>query len=184
MTSKAAPKVSKKAKDTTAKKAGPKLVTADLKGVGHNSGEKSPEAIKCLEELVHIEAQKKALAKGALQVRNRLKSEFGILSTSVARELALRKLDPDVRVQVETNHEDFKKMLGYQAQLDFVAGQTQPTEASAKAQPSEAELAGNGDEEGFEVSGEGEAEDQTQGQHEMPPVPENLRRPGVITREG
>jgi hypothetical protein len=174
MTSKAAPKSSKK--DGTAKKAGPKLVVADLKpGIGHNSGEKNPEAIKCIEELMQFQAQKKSIAKAERDVRNRLKSEFGILSTSVAREVALRKLDPDVRVQVESNHEDFKKMLGYQPQLDFVAGQTQPTAASAKAQPSEAELADKGDDEGFEVN---EDEGENGNQHGLPQVS------GVITREG
>lgn len=139
MTDKAAPKGKK---HTAEKATGPKLVAKDITpGIGHNhpnNGEKNPEAVKCLEELMEYQEQKKAIAKAERDVRNRLKSEFGILASSVAREVALRKLDADVRVQVETNHEDFKKMLGYQPSLDFVNGVA--TEASAKAQPKEADL--------------------------------------------
>lgn len=142
MNDRAAPKRKKPAKDKATKKVpGPKLVTV-APGIGHNgphTGEKNPEAIKCMDELIEFQAQKKALAKAERDVRNRLKTEFGILASSVAREVALRKLDADVRVQVETNHEDFKKMLGYQPQLDFADGST-PTNASVKAQPKEAEL--------------------------------------------
>src|SRR5262249_47280588 len=113
-----------------------------------------------------------------LQIRNRLKSEFGIMQTSVSRELALRKLDPDVRVQVESNHEDFKKMLGYQPQLDFSGAQ--PTKASEAQQPTEAELA---DKQGFKVEDAG-----SEGETMMPEQPEFLRRSqkptGVIERQG
>ena len=141
MKDRAAPKAKASKKDTETKKVpGPKLVAKDIKpGIGHNhTGEKNPEAIKCLEELMGFQVQKKAIAKAERDVRNRLKTEFGILASSVAREVALRKLDEDVRVQVETNHEDFKKMLGYQPSLDFGTGLA--TEASVKAQPSEAQL--------------------------------------------
>lgn len=181
MTDKAAPKASKGKKDATAKKAGPKLVATDKPGIGHNSGEKNPEAIKCIDELMQFQAQKKSIAKAERDVRNRLKSEFGILSTSVAREIALRKLDPDVRVQVESNHEDFKKMLGYQPQLDFAGDK--PTDASVKAQPSEAKLhdvRGDKTAESFEV----EDGEQEEGEDALS-IPENLRRtPGVISRQG
>lgn len=171
MTDKAAPKAKKPKKGEDTKVPGPKTVTIKAPGVGHNSentGEKNPEAIKCLDELMAIEAQKKSLAKASRDVRNRLKSEFHILASSVSRELSLRKLDADVRVQVESNHEDFKKMLGYQPSLDFAGAQ--PTDASLKAQPPEAKLAERNTEpsrtkpaEGFKVEGE--------------PT-------GVITREG
>lgn len=141
-TDKAAPKAKKptKAKAKDEKKVpGPKLVAKDIvPGIGHNgpyTGEKNPEAVKCLDELLAIQVQKKALGKAERDVRNRFKSEFGILASSVSRELTLRKLDTDVRVQVETNHEDLKKMLGYQPSLDFTG--TGITTASAKAQPSE-----------------------------------------------
>lgn len=139
---KAAPKGKTTSKDKAAKQPGPKLVAKDITpGIGHNgphTGERNPEAVKCLDELLAIQVQKKALGKAERDVRNRFKTEFGILASSVSRELALRKLDTDVRVQVETNHEDLKKMLGYQPSLDFTNGVA--TTASAKAQPSEAEL--------------------------------------------
>lgn len=148
MTDKNAPKSNKPAKDKGAKKApGPKLVAKDVTpGVGHNSvpnnGEKNPEAIAMFDELYQLESvQKKAIAKACRDLRNGLKTKFNILSSSVARELALRKLDADVRVQVETNHDDFKRMLGYQPSLDFTNGVA--TTASAKAQPSEGELERN-----------------------------------------
>lgn len=177
MTDKAAPKAKKSKKDEVAKVPGPKLVAKNIvPGVGHNSnnGEKNPEAIKCLDELMGIEAQKKALAKASRDVRNRLKSEFHILASSVSRELSLRKLDADVRVQVESNHEDFKKMLGYQPSLDFVNGVA--TTASQKAQGSEGAEGRNtepnrtahkpqAEEKGFEVDN-------------------NEKDSGVITREG
>jgi hypothetical protein len=150
-------KVPPKAKKDKAEKkpAGPKPVA----NIGHNSnGEISPEAVNLINEIMAFQDQKKSIAKAERDCRNRLKTEFGILSTSVAREVALRKLDPDVRVQVESNHEDFKKMLGYQPQLDFVEGT--PTKASQKAQPSEAALAGGNAGAGFEVNDdEDDAED-------------------------
>lgn len=171
MTDKAVPKASKK--KAKAKKPGPKIVPP---GIGHNSGEQHPEVIKKILELMAFAAQKKSIAKAERDVRNSLKTEFGVMASSVAREIALRKLDPDVRVQVETNHEDLKKMLGYQPQLDFVAGA--PTQASVKAQPDEAALAQKAPtfavEEGEDDGGE-EAEEDA----EAP-----ARRPGVITREG
>lgn len=183
MTDKAAPKAKKPKKDEVTKVPGPKVVIAKTAdgSIGHNSGEnngeKNPEAVKCLDELMAIEAQKKALAKASRDVRNRLKSEFHILASSVSRELSLRKLDADVRVQVETNHEDFKKMLGYQPSLDFSGAQ--PTDASLKAQPSEAELTERNteptrgkalkpDDKGFHVEGAAEGKEGA----------------GVITREG
>lgn len=139
MTDKPAPKPKKEKKEKEAKVPGPKLVIAT--GVGHNSGntgEKNPEAIKLLEEIMGYQTQKKAIAKAERDARNRLKTEFHILASSVSREVSLRKLDADVRVQVETNHEDFKKLVGYQPSLDFAGAK--PTDASVKAQPSEAEL--------------------------------------------
>lgn len=175
MTDRAAPKPKKDkpAKDAN-KVAGPKLVDKDLKGVGHNhpplTGEKNPEAIKIMEEIIALEAQKKSIVKAVGTLRNRLRTEFAILASSVSRELSLRKLHIDVRVQVETNHDDFKKMLGYQPSLDFTGAK--PTDASLKAQPSEAKLAERTTEPVRRAPGttdheEGDDEDQ-----------------GVITREG
>lgn len=171
MTDKAAPKAKAKKKDKETKVPGPKLVSKDINhGVGHNSntGEKNPEATKCLEELMALQAQKKTIARAERDIRNRLKSEFSILASSVSREISLRKLDPDVRVQVETNHEDFKKMVGYQPSLDFVNGVA--TEASQKAQaretePNRAAQKSHATEKSFSVEG-------------------TEKEGGVITREG
>lgn len=182
MTDKVPPKTKTAKKAAAAKKPAPKAAIASM---GHNSGEKHPEVIKKILELMAFATQKKSIAKAERDVRNSLKTEFGILSSSVAREIALRKLDPDVRVQVETNHEDLKKMLGYQPQLDFVAGVA--TQASVKAQPSEDDLKAK---ESFKVEGddngpeEQELSDEAPEEEETPPVPDNLKRPGVITREG
>lgn len=140
MTDRVPPKPKKPTKDKDAKATGPRLVDKDIKsGIGHNgaphTGEKNPEAIKCLEELMGYQEKKKAIATAERDIRNRLKSEFGILASSVAREVSLRKLDPDVRVQVETNHDDFKKMIGYQPSLCFVNGQaTLATQKAVEAQ--------------------------------------------------
>lgn len=141
MTDRAAPKAKKPAKDTGKKTPGPKLVDKDIKpGVGHNgapmTGEKNPEAVKIVDEIIALEGQKKSVGKAIGTLRNRLRTEFSILASSVSREIALRKLDPDVRVQVETNHEDFKKMLGYQPSLDFQDGIA--TSATNKAVASDA----------------------------------------------
>jgi hypothetical protein len=142
MTDRAPPKGKKPAKGKTAKKApGPKMAIV-TPGVGHNNppytGEKNPRACELFTELEDYAKQKKAIAKAERDARNALKSECGILASSVAREMAMRKLDSDVRVQVETNYEDTKKMTGYQPSLDFAG--TKPTDASVKAQPKEAEL--------------------------------------------
>ena len=140
MTDKVAPKPKHQDKTKDVKIPGPKLVDKDLNpGLGHNSnnGEKNPEAIKLLEEIMALQKQKKSIAASERDLRNRLKAEFSILASSVSREISLRKLDPDVRVQVETNHEDFKKMVGYQPSLDFVNGVA--TIAAQKAQARETE---------------------------------------------
>lgn len=139
MTDRAAPKSKKPAKDKATGTPGPKLVDKNAHpGIGHNepphTGEKNPEAVKIVDEIIALEKQKKSIGKAVGTLRNRLRTEFSILASSVARELALRKLDADVRVQVETNHEDFKKMLGYQPSLDFQDGVA--TMASQKAQAS------------------------------------------------
>lgn len=141
MTDKVPPKPKRTSKIDGKVLPGPKLVSTDVKpAIGHNSnnGEKHPEVIKRIEELMAFQGQKKAIAKAERDVRNSLKTEFNILSSSIAREIAMRKLDPDVRVQVEVNYEDLKKMTGYQPSLDFSG--SNPTDASVKAQPSEEKL--------------------------------------------
>lgn len=147
MTDRAAPKAkTTKGKKAAKKPTGPKLVASNVKpGVGHNSnGEVVPGFVNLVDELLAINAQKKALGEAERTLRNKAKSEFGVLSGVLAHEMRLRKMDSDVRVQFESNHQDVKKMLGYQPELDFVGGT--PTKASVAVQPTEAELAArNGD---------------------------------------
>ncbi len=106
--------------------------------LGHNSGEVVPGLVNLVDEIMSISDRKKALAKAERDCRNRAKTEFGVLAGVLAHEIRLRKMDKDVRVQFESNHQDVKTMLGYQAELDFVGGT--PTKASLKQQPTEAEL--------------------------------------------
>lgn len=182
------PKAGKK----TAKPAKPKLEVVKP-GIGHNSnGQVVPGLVKLVDELLHIDEQKKAMSKAERDCRNRAKTEFGILSGTLAHEMRLRKMDPDVRVQFESNHSDLKVALGYQPELDFVNGQ--PTRASYSQQLSEKEIAATrqGDEESFEVNDDEEDyekapavnEDQENDKEEME-VPAFLKRKaGVIEREG
>jgi|GEM_PF-4427250 len=124
MTDRAAPKAKKtKAANDTAKvkKTGPKLVVADLKGIGHNSnGEVIPGLVKIVDEILHLDAQKAAIGKAQRDLRNRAKSEFGVLSGPLAYELRLRKMDTDVREQFESAHKDLKVALGYQTEMEFL----------------------------------------------------------------
>ena len=159
--------VAKAKKAAKAKKpAGPKLAIVKP-GIGHNSGEVIPGLVKIVNELLHISEQKKSLGIAERNLRNQAKTEFGVLSGPLAHEMRLRKMDGDVRVQFESSHSDLKKALGYQPELDFAGAQ--PTQASAKAQPSEAELG-----ERYSVDDGEDAEGK-----------ETEQQPGnVITREG
>lgn len=129
-------------KDKGAKKGADKKPMPAKATIGHNSnGQKIPGLIKVVDELLHIGEQKKAMGKAERDLRNKAKTEFGILSGPLAHELRLRKMDGDVRVQFESNHSDLKVALGYQPELDFAGGV--PTQASVKAQPPEAEMPSN-----------------------------------------
>ena len=124
MTDRAAPKAKKDKADKAdkPKKTGPKLVVADLKGIGHNSnnGEVIPGLVKIVDELLHLNAQKAQIGKAERDLRNRAKSEFGILSGPLAHEMRLRKMDTDVREQFESAHRDLKIALGYQTEMEFL----------------------------------------------------------------
>lgn len=191
MTDKVQPKGRKGAKKAKAEKklAGPKLAAKDIKpGIGHNSGQVIPELVKIVDEILASAERQKTEAKLQRDLRNRAKTEFGVLSGPLAHELRLRKMDTDVRVQFESSHADLKHALGYQPSLDFQGGVA--TNASVKAQPPEAKMAKqqhhpkaepqHGAEQGFEVEG-----DEAESGEEMPPLPDNLRRgKDVIEREG
>lgn len=203
MTDKAAPKPRKaRAKNGEKKPAGPKVVASTIKpGMGHNRGQIVPEVKKIVEEILASATRQKAEGKIQRELRNKAKTEFGVLSGALSHEIRLRKMDPDVRVQFESSHQDLKQMLGYQPQLDFV-GAT-PTQASVKAQPSEAEAQRFSVDDGGEAQTKADdrataraadAEPKAAGEA-MPEQPAFLRRsqsaapqaapnPGVITRQG
>lgn len=171
MTKEDKPKKEKTAK--AAKTVGPKTVDATA-GIGHNSGKVIPELVNIVKEILASSERQKTEAKLQRDLRNRAKSEFGILSSALQYEISLQKKDPDVRVQHEQGHADLKTALGYQPELDFVGAV--PTNASLKAQPSEAEIKAG---EGFTVDDDDEdkgypSEDET----------DDLPAGNVITREG
>lgn len=179
MTDRVPPKGKKSGKGKGAAKvkgpAKPKLDPTKLHGIGHNSGQVIPELQKIVTEILASSERMKNEAKVQRDLRNRAKSEFGVLSGPLAHEIRLRKMDKDVRVQFESSHTDLKVALGYQPSLDFQGGT--PTNASVKAQPSEAEMAGKQPEK-FHVE---EGDEETDAEHadngeQVTPIPDNLRR--------
>jgi hypothetical protein len=140
MTDRAPPKAKKGAKKDAVKgPKKPKLDPTKLHGIGHNSGQVIPELVNLVDELLASAARQKREGQLQRDLRNRAKTEFGVLSGPLSHEIRLRKMDKDVRVQFESGHGDLKQALGYQPELDFQDGV--PTKASAKAQPSEAQMA-------------------------------------------
>lgn len=186
MTDRAPPKAKKGAKKDTAVKGPkkPKLDPHQLKGIGHNSGQVIPELVNLVDELLASSERQKREGQLQRDLRNRAKSEFGVLSGPLSHEIRLRKMDKDVRVQFESGHGDLKQALGYQPELDFQDGV--PTKASAKAQPSEAQMASKDPSpQRFEVDpeegedAEDEADKKQPAKHEAAPAKKN-----VIEREG
>lgn len=114
----AAPKPPKSKKENKAP--GPKLAAENLTKayVGHNSGA-IPTVVQLMDETLSIDNQLKELNKAKRDIRNRAKTEFGILSWNWGHEVAMRKKDKDVRIQLESGAVDLKNMLGYQASLDL-----------------------------------------------------------------
>lgn len=109
----------KKAKE--AKKPGPKLIPNNLTAapVGHNSGQKNPVVVEILKEMLDSKDRQKNEAKLQRDCRNRLKTEFGILSSVTAYGLKMLSLDADVRIQFESGVADMRVMTGYQLALDL-----------------------------------------------------------------
>lgn len=188
MTDRAAPKPKKGAKAPKPKKDRPKLEPTKIKhGIGHNSGQIIPELVNLVDELLASSERQKREGQLQRDLRNRAKSEFGVLSGPLSHEIRLRKMDKDVRVQFESGHGDLKQALGYQPELDFQGGVA--TQASVKAQPPEAQLTKDKGhpKEHFEVEGD-EAEDPAD-VHEQGTEQPALRKPvaspkNVIEREG
>lgn len=128
-------KVSKPKKAKEKKKAAPKLVAA---GIGHNSGQVVPELVKIVDEILASAERQKQEGRNQRDLRNRAKSEFGILSTVLAHEIGLRKKDPDVRAQFESGHRDLKSALGYQEILTFDNPNVEPPAVKPQPKPVQA----------------------------------------------
>lgn len=155
------------------------VVKLKTPGIGHNSnGQVVPGLQKLVAEILASSARQKSESKLQRDLRNRAKSEFGILSNVLAEEIKKQKMDKDVRVQYEAGQEDVKKMLGYQASLDFAGAH--PTKASVSQQPSETELAAQSPERDYTVDDEEEAA----ASHYEDEDSEDGHRPSVIEREG
>lgn len=107
------------------KKSGKKANLKDVKseattgGVGHNSGGQNPRMIAIIDEILENNRRVAEINKANRDLRNEAKSSFGVLSSVLAHEVRLRKMDDDVRIQFESGHHDLKDMLGYQASLDL-----------------------------------------------------------------
>jgi hypothetical protein len=105
-----------------------KAVVTPIKTIGHNSAEVVGGLVAAVDEMLAINEQKKALGKAERDIRNKVKSEYGVLSSVFAHEMRLRKLANDARVQFESGHADLKIALGYQHSLDLNADTIARTE--------------------------------------------------------
>ena len=82
--------------------------------VGHNSGS-IPAVDEAYVRILTYDAQIKSINAAKKEERNKLKTEYGLLSDTVAIELKLRKKSPEVRAQIEANVDDLQVMLGRKA---------------------------------------------------------------------
>lgn len=81
---------------------------------GHNSGA-IPAVDEAFVRILTYDAQIKSINAAKKEERNKLKTEYGLLSDTVAIELKLRKKSPEVRAQIEANVDDLQVMLGRKA---------------------------------------------------------------------
>lgn len=105
-------------KNKVEKPLGPKLV-GEYPSVGHNKGEVIPALVELMEEDLALDEKKKSIAQAQRDIRNRAKTEFGVMAAVWAYEKRMRKMDKDVRIQLESGVHDLKEMLGYQIELDL-----------------------------------------------------------------
>lgn len=132
----AAPKPKKKKGDKAVKKEMKKLTPVSLTPaapaapVGHNSGngEVVQGLVDVINEILTLDEKKKEISKAQRDLRNKAKTEFGIMAGPLAHEIRLRKMDRDVRIQFESSHHDLKVMTGYQLALDLKDGTIPRTE--------------------------------------------------------
>jgi hypothetical protein len=104
---------------------------------GHNSGGINPEVQNLFAEDEKLEDAIKVLQKDRKAIRVRAKEEFGIPLRVWAIEKAMRKLDVNVRAEIEQAHSDLKMMIGYQMALNLVAPaakdeENDPVEAASR----------------------------------------------------
>lgn len=117
---KKAKKVAEKATPEKAKKAAPSTPQS-LVALGKN-----PAFIKIMEEHELYDENKKQLSKAQRDLRAKAKEEMGVSSKVFMLQVAMRKLDPDVRKQVEQGIMDTNVMLGYQFALALVTPTGKP----------------------------------------------------------
>lgn len=97
--------------------------------VGHNSGLVNPLVQEMYKQHEELAQSIKALQKDQKAIRVKAKDEFGIATRVFSIELQLRKLDVNVRAEIEQGHADLKAMLGYQMALQLAA--PEPTETDS-----------------------------------------------------
>lgn len=106
---------------------------------GHNSGVVNPEVQKLFSDHEAIQESIKTLQKDQKSLRVRAKDEFGIPTRVFTIEMSMRKLDPNVRAEIEQAHADLKAMTGYQMALNLLphsegseGEENDPVEAASK----------------------------------------------------
>jgi uncharacterized protein (UPF0335 family) len=151
--SKAATKTPKKPEKE--KKPNVKLAKDNQPKIGHNSGQFNAPLAKLFTDYERLEANKKEIGKAQRDIRAKAKEEFGIQIKNFSQEIAMRKLDPDVRIQFEQGVQDLKGMLGYQFAFNIASPKKEGEgdKGEGKPEPKAAETAKE------EVEGEGDDPD-------------------------
>lgn len=86
--------------------------------IGHNSGAQvNKPLVKIFEKYEALENNKKEINKAQRDLKAAAKSEHNVQTKNFTAEVALRKLDQDVRVQFEQGQKDLQSQLGYQFAL-------------------------------------------------------------------
>ena len=88
---------------------------------GHNSGITNPEVQQLFADHEKVQESIKTLQQDQKSLRVRAKEEFGIPTRVFTILIGMRKLDPNVRAELESAIQDTNAMLGYQMALDLVS---------------------------------------------------------------
>lgn len=92
--------------------------------MGHNSGAHvNKPLVKIFEKYESLENNKKEINKAQRDLKAAAKSEHNVQTKNFTAEIALRKLDQDVRVQFEQGQKDLQSQLGYQFALGLTEGE-------------------------------------------------------------